>query len=108
MEKDGRHSTGIKRANICTRHLHLPCFNLLTHPFGEIKQKVMGGLARLCKMYGQIDVTDANGKKVIWVWDYANDKPRLKSEMTKDEIKASEIAKWTHLRVLGEILNNKK
>lgn len=39
-------------------------------------------------------VTDANGKKVVWVWDYATDQPRLKSEMTKDEIAASEKAKW--------------
>ena len=49
----------------------------------------MGGLARICKQYGSLDV---NG--VIWLWDYVNDKPRLKSEMTKEEIAASEKAKW--------------
>ena len=54
----------------------------------------MGGLARICKMYGSIEVSDANGKKVTWIWDYANDKPRIKSEMTKEEIMASEKAKW--------------
>ena len=54
----------------------------------------MGGLARICKMFGQIDVSDGNGKKVTWLYDYANDKPRLKTEMTKEEIKASEKAKW--------------
>ena len=32
----------------------------------------MTGLAMICKMYGQMIVTDENGKKVIWVWDYAN------------------------------------
>ena len=53
----------------------------------------MGGLAKICKMYGSIDVSDANGKKVIWLWDYVNDKPRLKTEMSKDEIMASEKAK---------------
>jgi len=54
----------------------------------------MGGLARICKLYGQIDMTDENGNKVVWLWDYANDKPRLKSQMTKEEIMASEKAKW--------------
>jgi hypothetical protein len=57
----------------------------------------MGGLAKLCKMYGQIDVTDANGNKVIWLWDYVNNKPRLKTDMTKEEIKESEKAKYSHL-----------
>lgn len=53
----------------------------------------MGGLARLCKMYGSLEVS-ADGKKVIWLWDYANDKPRLKTKMTKEEIMVSEKAKW--------------
>ena len=52
------------------------------------------GLARICKMYGSMEVSDANGKKVTWLWDYANDKPRLKTEMTEEEIMASEKAKW--------------
>jgi hypothetical protein len=56
--------------------------------------KKMAGLARICKMYGSIEVSDANGKKVTWLWDYVNDKPRLKTEMTKEEIMASEKAKW--------------
>jgi len=56
------------------------------------------GLARICKMYGSMEVSDANGKKVIWLWDYANDKPRLKEEMTKEEIAASEKAKWNKLK----------
>lgn len=58
----------------------------------------MSGLQKLCKMYGSIEVQDANGKKVIWLWDYVNDKPRLKSEMTKEEIDASEKAKWTQVK----------
>ena len=49
----------------------------------------MSGLARICRMYGSMEAVDANGKKVIWLWDYVNEKPRLKSEMTKEEIKAS-------------------
>jgi hypothetical protein len=31
---------------------------------------------------------------VVWVWDYANDKARLEKDMTPEEIKASERAKW--------------
>lgn len=49
----------------------------------------MSGLKRICKMYGSIKVNT-----VTWVWDYVNDKPRLESEMTKEEIMASEKAKW--------------
>ena len=54
----------------------------------------MLGLAKICKMYGTMDVTDANGNKATWFWDYANDKPKLKAEMTEEDIKASEKAKW--------------
>lgn len=54
----------------------------------------MGGLANICKLYGSMQVSDANGNTVTWLWDYANDKPRLKTEMTKEEITASEKAKW--------------
>ena len=48
-------------------------------------------------MYGSMEVVGADGKKVTWLWDYANDKPRLKTEMTKEEIAASERAKWEQL-----------
>ena len=58
----------------------------------------MGGLAKICKMYGSIEVSDANGKKVTWLWDYKNDKARLKSEMTKEEIEESEKAKWQQIK----------
>jgi hypothetical protein len=58
----------------------------------------MAGLARICKMYGSMEVVGEGGKKVIWLWDYANDKPRLKSEMTKEEIMASEKAKWNAVK----------
>lgn len=42
--------------------------------------------------------TDVNGKKVTWLWDYVNDKPRLKTEMTKEEIMASEKVKWMKVK----------
>jgi major membrane immunogen (membrane-anchored lipoprotein) len=54
----------------------------------------MIGLQKILKLYGETTVTDASGKSVKWVWDYAKDEPRIKSEMTKDEIKESEKAKW--------------
>lgn len=54
----------------------------------------MSGLQRVLKMYGSMTVQGSEGKKVVWVWDYANDKPRIKSEMTAEEIAASERVKW--------------
>lgn len=53
----------------------------------------MGGLARICKMYGGMNI-----QGVEWVWDYDNDIARVKSEMTKDEIDKSEKAKWTLIK----------
>lgn len=46
------------------------------------------------KLYGSMICEDDKGNKVVWVWDYANDKARLQKEMTKDKITASEKAKW--------------
>jgi hypothetical protein len=53
----------------------------------------MSGLRLICKLYGAINI-----QGVDWVWDYAKDEPRLKSEMTKEEITASERAKWTGVK----------
>lgn len=53
----------------------------------------MAGLARILKMHGRMQVNN-----VMWVWDYAQDKARLESEMTKEETKASEIAKWSAVK----------
>ncbi len=63
-----------------------------------VKKNNMGGLAKICKMYGSMEVTDSLGNKVTWIWDYANDKPRLKTEMTKEEIMESEKAKWIGIK----------
>lgn len=46
----------------------------------------------MLKLFGKMEVI-SDGKKVIWVWDYANDKPRIKSEMTKEEILVSNKAR---------------
>jgi len=43
----------------------------------------MSGLDKICKKYGSIKVTDSAGKKAIWVWDYVNDVPMLKSKIIK-------------------------
>ena len=67
----------------------------------------MGGLRKLCKLYGSIEVADQFGNKVIHVWDYANDKPRLKSKMTKEEIAASERAKYEQAKELFKNVNYK-
>lgn len=58
----------------------------------------MTGLQKVCKLYGRIDVVDSSGHKVVWLWDYKNDKPRLRSEMTADEIAESEKAKFQYIK----------
>ena len=65
----------------------------------------MSGLKEMCKRYGSVEVVGSNGKKVIWVWDFANDTLRLKSEMSKEEIAASEKAKWQQIKALISGLN---
>jgi hypothetical protein len=49
----------------------------------------MGGLRRICKMYGGMKIDG-----VEWVWDYNKDEPRLKNQMTEEELRLSERAKW--------------
>ena len=58
----------------------------------------MEKISRLWELHGSMEVIDANGKKVTWLWDYANDKPRLKTEMSKEEIMKSEKAKWSNIK----------
>lgn len=54
----------------------------------------MAGLQRVLKLYGSMICEGKNGSKVVWLWDYVNDKARKKKEMTKEEIEASEKTKW--------------
>lgn len=49
-------------------------------------------------MYGGVKLKDRNGNEVLWVWDYAKDEPRIKSEMTQNELLASECAKWEGMK----------
>lgn len=57
------------------------------------KYHSMGGLAQICKMFGQFIVTDSNGNTVVWVYDYDLDKPVRKSEMTVEQYHRSMEAK---------------
>lgn len=52
----------------------------------------------ILKIYGEIQAADRHGNSITHVWDYANDKPRIKGEMTKEELAASEKAKWMRLK----------
>lgn len=58
----------------------------------------MGGLAKICKIYGGMTVTDASGNKIEWVYDYKNDRARLKKEMTEQEFVESEKAKYDKIK----------
>jgi hypothetical protein len=64
----------------------------------EFRNKAIEILARILKMYGKTTVTDSSGKKVTWLWDYAQDKPRLEHEMTQEEKAASERAKFKGIK----------
>lgn len=53
----------------------------------------MGGIARICKLYGRMQIAD-----VMWVWDYARDVPVKEKEMTKEQWKESEKVKWQQVK----------
>lgn len=53
---------------------------------------------KICQAFGSYEYTDTLGNRVTFVWDYVQNKARLKSEMTKDEIVESEKAKWSKLK----------
>ncbi len=57
----------------------------------------MRGLQKLCKLYGKINI-----QGVTWLWDYAQDKARLKTEMTKEQWAASEKAKWEAIKTVQQ------
>ena len=53
----------------------------------------MGGLAKICKMYGGM-VVSRNGKTVEWYYDHVKETHRIRSEMTHEEWCASERIRW--------------
>lgn len=57
----------------------------------------MAGLQRMLKIYGSMKVSN-DKEQVTWLWDYVSDTPRLKHEMTKEQIDASEKAKWMQIK----------
>ena len=46
----------------------------------------MGGLRRLCKLYGRLKI-----QGVQWVWDYEKDEPRKASDLTKEQLRDIQI-----------------
>jgi len=54
----------------------------------------MGGLANICKLYGSMVVKNNQGESITYIWDYVSNQARKASEMSEDEIRASEKAKW--------------
>jgi hypothetical protein len=62
----------------------------------------MAGLQRILKLHGSIICEGKDGIKEVWLWDYANDKARLKTEMTKEDIMASEKAKWSAIKKITD------
>lgn len=57
----------------------------------------MAGLTKLCKLYGGI-IVESNGVKIEYIYDYVQDRPRIKSEMTKEEIAKSEKYKYDKIK----------
>lgn len=60
----------------------------------------MGGLNKLAKMFGAIEVQDQNGNTSKMVWDHVADKAVPEAEMPEgsDRWKASERKKWMAVR----------
>jgi hypothetical protein len=59
------------------------------HDDGEactVRVANMGGLNRICKMYGRMLI---DGK--YWVWDYVRDEAVPEAEMTEEQLRASEL-----------------
>lgn len=52
------------------------------------------GLSKILQLYGSLKVKSGDNE-VSYVWDYAQNKSRLKGEMTQEEWEASEKARWT-------------
>lgn len=66
----------------------------------------MTGLQRICKAYGGMKFKGQNGETVEWVWDYKQDRARLKAEMDEEARAQSEREKWA--RVQGEMESKKQ
>ena len=66
------------------------------------------GLQRVLKQCGEIKVTTLNSGTETWVWDYKNDKPILKSEMTHEMWCESEREKHKDFKKQELSLTNKE
>ena len=63
------------------------------------------GIKTLCKIYGGIKFT-VDGKTTEYVWDYTQDRARLKSEMDAERYTFSEKAQ--HERMKRELFKKKQ
>lgn len=43
----------------------------------------MGGVARICRMYGGMKAVGSDGKTINWVWDYAAETAVTDKEMPR-------------------------
>ena len=66
------------------------------------------GMMMICKTYGGMKIKDRNGKEEVWLWDYAQDKPRRESEMKAEQKAASEKKKQMKAKAEIEKLNQQK
>lgn len=48
--------------------------------------KELTGWQKILKLYGEVKVTDKEGKIVTWVWDKKNDSPKIKDDKKRKEI----------------------
>lgn len=49
----------------------------------------MSGWQKILKEYGTVKMKAKDGTVTVWVWDYANDVPKLRAEMTAKEVRAN-------------------
>lgn len=45
--------------------------------------KELSGWQKILKLYGEVKVTDKQGKKVTWIWDRKTDSPKIKETKKK-------------------------
>lgn len=62
----------------------------------------LSGMQMICKICGGMTVTGSDGKKVVWVWDYARDCAVRQDEMDAARHAESERRKWERLRLKAD------
>jgi hypothetical protein len=64
----------------------------------------MSGLKKLCRLYGKLQVKAADGRTIVYVWDYAQEEAVLESEMPfgSERWQASERVRWRQISSSGQ------